>query len=57
MAMALGQIGRVDEARAALATAKTWWGPDYDPGFHMPWKKREDHEHVLEGLRKAGWEG
>jgi hypothetical protein len=22
-----------------------------------PWMSREHHEHMLEGIRKAGWEG
>ena len=57
MAKALGQLGRIEEARAALAIAKTWWGPNYDPGFLFPWLRPEDDEHVLEGYRKAGWEG
>ena len=37
--------------------AKVWWGPNYNPGFVLPWMRPEDHEHVLEGFRKAGWEG
>ena len=57
MAKALGQLGRIEEARAALAIAKVWWGPNYNPGFVLPWMRPEDHEHVLEGFRKAGWEG
>jgi adenylate cyclase len=23
----------------------------------VPWMRPEDHAHMLEGLRKAGWEG
>jgi adenylate cyclase len=23
----------------------------------VPWNAAEDHAHMLEGLRKAGWEG
>jgi adenylate cyclase len=23
----------------------------------VPWTRPEDHEHMLDGLRKAGWEG
>jgi hypothetical protein len=38
-----------------LATAKTWCGPGYDPGIPLAWKRLEDHELLLEGLRKAGW--
>ena len=24
---------------------------------HLPWLRPEDYEHLLDGLRKAGWEG
>ncbi len=57
MSMALGQLGQIEEARAALATAKTWWGLGYDPGIRSAWVRPEDHEHQFEGLRKAGWVG
>lgn len=57
LAKALAQLGRVEEARATLAMAKTRLGPTYDPGFLFPWLRPEDHEHVVEGFRKAGWEG
>jgi hypothetical protein len=53
--MALGQLCRIEEARAALATAKTWCGPGYDPGIPPAWKRPEDHELVLEGPRAARW--
>ena len=23
----------------------------------LPWMRSEDHEHLLDGLRKAGWQG
>jgi hypothetical protein len=23
----------------------------------VPWRRLEDHAHMLDGLRKAGWEG
>ena len=56
---ALGQFGRAEEARtaldAAIAASPSFFKsitasppPDYRP---------EDHEHLLDGLRKAGWEG
>jgi hypothetical protein len=25
--------------------------------FRGPWYRPEDHEHMLDGLRKAGWQG
>jgi hypothetical protein len=36
---------------------------DVVPDFELqvrgcsPWLRPEDHEHVLDGLRKAGWQG
>jgi adenylate cyclase len=57
-AASLGQLGR-QEAAQALAKARLNW-PD---GFELrvrgglPWQRPEDHAHMLEGLRKAGWEG
>jgi adenylate cyclase len=59
LAAALGQLGRVEEARAALEKAVAM-SPD---GFRMfvgapsPWIRSEDFTHLLEGLRKAGWQG
>ena len=59
LAAALGQLGRADEAGDALRKAievspksfefYTWNRP--------PWHRPEDHEHMLDGLRKAGWDG
>ena len=56
---ALGQLGRLEEASQALAKAIALL-----PGsFHMyvrtrvPWLRPQDHEHMLDGLRKAGWDG
>ena len=59
MAAALGQLGRLDEAREALRRAIEL-SPE---GFALhvrsrpPWFRQEDHEHMLDGLRKAGWQG
>ena len=60
LAAALGQLGRIDEARIALEAAMaaspaffefiTQSRPPYD---YRP----EDHGHMLDGLRKAGWRG
>jgi adenylate cyclase len=54
LAAALGQLGRMEEARAALQAAI-----DLSPqGFAWPPNFRPvDYEHLLEGLRKAGWQG
>ena len=58
LAAALGQLGRTEQARAALARALG--PPMHDPAVYgrnrVPWMRPEDHEHLLEGLRKAGWQ-
>jgi TolB-like protein/Tfp pilus assembly protein PilF len=58
LASALGQLGRLEEARAALkdamAVTKTF---DLSVRHRPPYTRPEDHEHKLEGLRKAGWNG
>jgi adenylate cyclase len=59
LAAALGQLGRAEEARQALAEAIAR-GPDVFDLYvraRPPWVRPEDHAHMLEGLRKAGWEG
>jgi len=56
---ALGQLGRTEEAHEALQRALTTTPESF--AFHVrqrpPWFRPEDHVHMLEGLRKAGWEG
>ena len=58
-AAALGQLGRTEEARAALdaylAVSKRYF--DTLTRSRMPYYGPEDHEHLLDGLRKAGWRG
>jgi Flp pilus assembly protein TadD len=58
-AAVLGQLGRTEEARAALdmaiAASPSYFR--YRTGRCPPYFRREDHEHVLDGLRKAGWRG
>jgi adenylate cyclase len=59
LAAALGQVGRAEEAirelHKAIAVAPS--------SFNMyvrdrvPWMRAEDYAHMVEGLRKAGWEG
>lgn len=59
LAAALGQLGRHYKAQEALHRAIAV-SPD-SFGFYVncrpPWFRPEDHEHMLDGLRKAGWHG
>jgi adenylate cyclase len=56
---ALGQLGRVEEAHAALEKAIAIAPAPFDMYVRqrVPWMRPEDHAHMLDGLRKAGWEG
>ena len=59
LAAALGQLGRSDEARIALDAAIAA-SPSYFQavtGSRMAYYRPEDHNHLLDGLRKAGWQG
>ena len=59
LAAALGQAGRLDEARQALQKAITVAPKSFDMSVRQrpaSWRP-EDYEHMLEGLRKAGWQG
>ena len=59
LAAGLGQLGRVEEAQQALHMAIELSLKSFEfyvrqrPAWHTP----EDYEHMLDGLRKAGWEG
>jgi adenylate cyclase len=59
LAAALGQLNRTNEAREALRQAMDVSPSGFD--FYMRnrplWFSPEQHEHMLEGLRKAGWDG
>ena len=59
LAAALGQLNRTDQANEMLRKAV-----DVSPKSFMryvrdrpPWFRQENHEHMLDGLRKAGWRG
>jgi adenylate cyclase len=56
---ALGQLGLVDEAGAALGKAIAVAPASFDMYVRnrVPWMQPEDYAHMLDGLRKAGWEG
>jgi adenylate cyclase len=58
LAAALGQIGRTEEAKEALGKAIAIAPASFDMHVRsrVPWMRPEDHDHMLEGLRKAGWE-
>jgi adenylate cyclase len=57
LAAALGQLGRIDEAKQTLAKAVAIAPASFDLYVRRraPWHRPEDHAHMLEGLRKAGW--
>jgi adenylate cyclase len=59
LAAALGQLGRTEEARAALHKAIELSPQAFElyTRRRPPWHRPEDHEHMLNGLRKAGWQG
>ena len=56
---ALGQLGRKDEAATALHDFMTDSASMFDVMIRdrPPYMRPQDHEHMLNGLRKAGWQG
>jgi adenylate cyclase len=58
LAAALGQLGRVEEAKEALRQAIAILPGAFERTVRgrVPWMRPEDHAHMLEGLRKAGWQ-
>jgi adenylate cyclase len=56
LAAALGQLGRIEEAKQALEKAIAIAPASFDMYVRerAPWRPPEDHAHMLEGLRKAG---
>jgi adenylate cyclase len=59
LAAALGQLDRAEEARDALEKAIAVSPTSFDMYVRnrVPWMRPEDHAHMVEGLRKAGWAG
>jgi adenylate cyclase len=57
LAAALGQLDRIEEAKAALEKAIAVAPASFDLYVRqrVPWSRPQDHTHLLEGLRKAGW--
>ena len=58
-AAALDQLGRNTEAKDALDKAMNLAPAAFNMYVRnrVPWFRPEDHAHLLDGLRKAGWEG
>jgi adenylate cyclase len=59
LAAALGQFGQPVEAKEALEKAIAVAPASFEifVGRRVPWHRPEDYAHMLDGLRKAGWEG
>jgi adenylate cyclase len=59
LAASLGQLGREKEAHRALDEVMSAAPAVFDflTRDRPPWHHPEDYEHLLEGLRKAGWQG
>jgi adenylate cyclase len=59
LAASLGQLGHANEARQALDAALTRAPIAFSTYTRQrpPWFRPEDFEHVMDGLRKAGWRG
>jgi adenylate cyclase len=51
---ALGQMGRVEEAKQVMAEAILRYGTFAMPPIKPPEQRVEDYEHLIEGCRKAG---
>jgi adenylate cyclase len=59
LAAALGELGRSVEAKEALKKAIQVSPTEFDFQVRKrpPWFRPDEHAHMLEGLRKAGWQG
>ena len=56
LAAALGQVGRIEEAKEALEKAIAVAPAAFEMYVRqrVPWHRAEDYAHMLDGLRKAG---
>ena len=59
LAAALGKLGQVEEASAMLQKAIEIMPESFMRHVRSRprWVRPKDHEHMLDGLRKAGWQG
>jgi len=57
---ALGKLGRQEEAQGIIRQSIALLAPiafeDY-ARRQLPWVRDEDQAHLIDGLRKAGWQG
>lgn len=58
LAASLGQLGKIEEARDALRQAMQVSGDAFMRYVRSrpPWFLPANYEHMMEGLRKAGWQ-
>jgi adenylate cyclase len=58
LAAGLAQIGLIAEAKDALARVAAVAPASFDLYVRrrVPWIRQQDHDHLLQGLRMAGWE-
>ncbi len=56
---ALAQLGRITEAQSIIRDLSSSASPEWLNQWtrHWPWMHEEDHARLLDGLRKAGWQG
>jgi adenylate cyclase len=60
LAAALGQLGQIEAAHKALNMSMSISPKSFDlivRNGGVPWRRPEDYEHMMIGLRKAGWQG
>jgi adenylate cyclase len=57
LAAALGQMGRTADAKEALERHRAIAPARGVVRERYPGLRPEDHAHMIEGLRKAGWQG
>jgi hypothetical protein len=57
---ALAQLGRIAEVQNVMHNVTSKFSPEWFDlywGRRWPWMREEDHARLLDGLRKAGWQG